>query len=87
MTEQTAMQELYSWFENTENWSRPDHKKEYEYQDILNKIESFVNKERQQMHEMYFNGGVASFNASRGKDFLTFEQLYENKYTNKNQIK
>jgi len=78
MTEQTAMQELYSWFENTENWSRPDHKKEYEYQDILNKINNLIKKEKQQIMDAY---KADTFPCSDSDS----EQYYNETY--KNQIK
>jgi hypothetical protein len=53
MKKQTAIEQLYDWYMDQNNWLRPEHKKDYEYQDILQKIREFKELEKEQIIDAY----------------------------------
>ena len=45
----TPLQEFYDWYLDTNNWQRGEHKRHYELQDIANKIDDMIHKEKEMM--------------------------------------
>ena len=77
MKKQTAIEQLYLWYMDIENWIRYDEeKKHYEYQDILCKIREFEKLEKQQIIDAYEKGDKYKFEISG-------EQYYDKTFDNK----
>jgi hypothetical protein len=58
MKKQTALEQLYDWYADHNNWLRPEDKKHYEYQDILIKIREFKTMEKEQIIEAFNEGAL-----------------------------
>jgi hypothetical protein len=80
MKKDTAFEELYDWYMDHNNWYRPEHKKHYEYQDILLKIREFKAKEKQQIIDAYLqNRGKVEISEAL-KLWNEAEQYYNETY-------
>lgn len=84
--QKTAMQQLYDWYMDASNWKRPADKKHYEFQDILCKIESLYEMEKNQIVNAYLKKRKRTDFLGALKLMDEAEKYYNETYKQHNQI-